>query len=129
MKTRVLVIDDEQGILLTLREYLELFGYEVVTADNPTICSSLREDRNCTQKAPCADIVLVDMHMPIADGMAYLESRIRYGCPNLVRRMALISGNLSPQDEIRLHQTGAACFHKPVPLAEIREWIERVLAE
>jgi len=128
-KQRILVIDDEESIRFTLQNYLGQFGYEVITADNPQVCSSLRDNRSCTRTGPCVDVVLVDLHMPVTDGLAYLESRIRYGCPNLARRMALISGNLSQEVKERVRETGAACFQKPVPLTEIYAWIVQVTTE
>lgn len=74
-------------------------------------------------------MVLVDLLMPVTDGLAYLESRIRYGCSNLVRRMALISGNLAQKEKERVRETGASCFQKPMPLAEIYAWIVQATTE
>ncbi len=62
----VLVVDDSSTIRRILRRDLEAAGYRVVEADNGEVglaaCRALRPD-----------LVLLDVDMPVLDGMATLE--------------------------------------------------------
>ncbi len=63
---KVLVIDDEPDILLTVRLSLELEGYEVIeAATGEEGLVLIREER--------PDVVLLDLRLPGLDGFAVLE--------------------------------------------------------
>ncbi len=62
---RILIIDDEQAILDSFQEYLEDYGYEIVTADNGRL--GLEEVH---RKLP--DLILVDLRMPEVGGLEVL---------------------------------------------------------
>ncbi len=59
---RILVIDDEPTVLLFLKLVLEARGYEVVEATNG-------EDGMQLFNESCFDLVIIDMIMPIKDGL------------------------------------------------------------
>jgi urea transport system substrate-binding protein len=60
----VLVVDDDEGILFTIAQALELDGYQVKTAMNGAQALSAVE-----RSRP--DLVLLDMRMPVMDGWAF----------------------------------------------------------
>lgn len=66
MTRKVLVVDDEPDILLTVRLALELEGYDVVEAATGEEGLTLLRDE-------CPDIVLLDLRLPGLDGFAVLE--------------------------------------------------------
>ena len=68
-KTRVLVVDDEPGILKVLGIELKLSGYETITTTNGAEAIDLVR----TQKP---DVVLLDVVMPGVTGLEVLE-RVR----------------------------------------------------
>lgn len=63
---RVLVVDDEKGILEALQTHLELDGYSVDT------CGSAKEALDMFQKQPY-HIIMTDINMPVMDGLVLLE--------------------------------------------------------
>lgn len=63
---RIMIVDDEKGILETLKTHLELDGYHVDTAN------SAKEALDIFQKQPY-HIVLTDINMPVMDGLVLLE--------------------------------------------------------
>lgn len=63
---RILVVDDERGILDALQTHLELDGYTV------DISNSAKEGLDLFQKQPY-HIVLTDINMPVMDGLVFLE--------------------------------------------------------
>jgi len=70
----VLVIDDDEAVRASLEMLLEAYGYEVVLA---------RDGRQglAAFRANSPDIVLVDLMMPVMDGMETIE-RIRREWPD-----------------------------------------------
>lgn len=66
MSNRILVIDDEKNIRLTLKQALEAEGYEVVSAVNGE--EGLEELRGGE-----FDVILVDMKMPGMSGLEFIE--------------------------------------------------------
>ncbi|MCH2226107.1 MAG: response regulator [Crocinitomicaceae bacterium] len=65
-KKKVLVVDDEQGIIAVWEEALDTFGHEVFTANNG--------DRAIDQlKKVRFDLVLTDINMPGSDGFVILD--------------------------------------------------------
>jgi two-component system, chemotaxis family, chemotaxis protein CheY len=61
---RVLVVDDDLSIRLTVSEFLEDEGYQVTTASNGRDALAIIEQERPT-------LVLLDMRMPIMDGWGF----------------------------------------------------------
>lgn len=76
MWQRILIADDEVGIVNLLRDYFEINGYEVLTA--------LNGQETLKQVEKCPDLILLDINMPDVDGLAVC-SQIRnfISCPIL----------------------------------------------
>jgi DNA-binding NtrC family response regulator len=74
--TKILIIDDEQSIRITLREILEYENYKVEEAKNG------QEGLNLLFKNKY-DVVLCDVKMPQIDGIEVLEKAMEHGveCP------------------------------------------------
>ncbi|HBF9827015.1 TPA: response regulator, partial [Clostridioides difficile] len=76
MNNKILVVDDEEGIITLLKDYFEMNGYEVYTAQ------SGKDALKKISKNP--DIILLDINMPEIDGIEVCN-RIRdyVSCPIL----------------------------------------------
>lgn len=71
MDYNVLIVDDEEGIRRTLRNYLVLSGYECITAaDGPEALQLIRDRK--------VHVVLLDIKMPGMDGLAVLDEIRKY---------------------------------------------------
>ena len=64
----ILIVDDDIELLKMLKSFLEMKGYEVITAENGVIALKKIERR--------PDLILLDINMPMMDGMAVCK-RIR----------------------------------------------------
>lgn len=64
---RVMVADDEKDFLYTMGYWLKSKGYSVVTANNGL------EAVETLKKEP-VDIIFLDMHMPVMDGVEALKN-------------------------------------------------------
>jgi len=124
---RIIIVDDEPCIRDSIVMYLENFGFEVVTAEDPTVCEALAQNHMCVQEQACGDIILVDQHMPNMTGIEFIERRVKRGCKGVLTQTALMSGYLSECEREKLDSLGCHYFEKPVALKTIKAWIEKVL--
>lgn len=70
MSKRILLVEDDEDIRLALNDRLESMGFQVVTEDNGQSALS-----RIALEAPQSLIhgVLLDLHLPIVDGMTVLR--------------------------------------------------------
>ena len=66
-RKRLLVVDDDADMRLTLKLALELAGYAVEVAANG------REAVACQRESPC-DVLITDIFMPDADGFEAIDA-------------------------------------------------------
>ncbi|MCK6549056.1 sigma-54 dependent transcriptional regulator [Myxococcota bacterium] len=105
VRAKILVVDDEPFILVSLSRALELEGYEVVKA------STVAEARAALDKAR-PDLALFDVKLPDGDGIALLEKLVKGGaCPPII----MMSGHGHIDDAVRAVRLGALDFlEKPI---------------
>jgi CheY-like chemotaxis protein len=63
----ILVVDDDETILVTVADFLEMEGYPVATASNG------REALQVVERSAPA-LVLLDMRMPVLDGWGFAQA-------------------------------------------------------
>ena len=69
---KIMVVDDDPDILITLRSFLEVQGYEVLTVDSGKDCIE-------ELKRGFKGIVLMDLMMPFMDGLETLNEIVQKG--------------------------------------------------
>lgn len=108
MKEKILLVDDEPGIVAIMKSYFEMEGYMVFTA---------HDGKQALQKSACQpDIILLDINMPELDGLAVCQ-RIRehISCPIL-----FLTARIETSDKIKGFQAGADDYIvKPFDLDEL----------
>lgn len=118
MSTKILVVDDEEKIRLTLRGVLSDEGYEVAEAeDGRAALAALQADR--------PDLVILDVWLPEIDGISLLEEvkRIDESLPVII-----ICGHANIEAAVRATRLGAADFiEKPFSLDALLASIGRAL--
>ena len=70
-EVRILVVDDEPGIRATVSAMLEIEGYDVAEASNGA-------DALAAVEAGPPDVILLDMRMPVLDGLQATEEIMAY---------------------------------------------------
>ena len=63
---RLLIVDDEPHVRMTLKQMLEDAGYDVATAESGPVALDHLGDNDC-------DLVLLDVRMPGLDGFEVLD--------------------------------------------------------
>jgi CheY-like chemotaxis protein len=116
----ILIADDDAGIRLMLRTALETDGYAISEAANG------RDALIALRRQPF-DLALLDLNMPVLDGMAVLEG---LRTTPTKTRVIVLTAYGSIQSAVKATRLGAVDFlEKPITPVEIRQAIKSVWEE
>jgi DNA-binding response OmpR family regulator len=117
-KKTVLIVDDEPNVRLVFRTALETTGYTLVVAeDGETALSWLKQSP--------ADLVLLDLQMPVVDGMEVLK-RLRDRGQNIP--VVIVTAHGSIPNAVAAMRLGAIDFiSKPLTPDALRKVVAEVL--
>lgn len=113
MNEKILIVDDEKGIVIMLKNYFESHGYQAYTAFN---------GKEALEKISCQpDIVLLDINMPEMDGLTVCEHiRKHILCPIL-----FLTARIETSDKIKGFNVGADDYIvKPFDIDELGARVE-----
>jgi len=118
MNKKILIIDDEKNIRLTLSQCLEVSNYDVETA--------VSGEHGITKyNEGTYDVILLDMKMPGIDGMEVLR-RIKEQDP--LQNVIMITAHGTIETAVEAMKLGAIDYiRKPFTPDEIRSIVNRVL--
>lgn len=105
---KVMLVDDEKGIVAMMKNYFELSGYQVITAYS---------GQEALKKMSCLpDIILLDINMPDMDGLSVCQHiREHITCPIL-----FLTARIETTDKIKGFSVGADDYIvKPFDLDEL----------
>jgi len=115
---KILIIDDEKNICITLSQILSDEGYEVRYANLAREGLALAEEGE-------ADIILLDVKLPDMNGLDLL-SRLRKGQSSIP--VIMISGNSGISDAVKAIKLGAFDFlEKPLSLPKVKITVAKAL--
>jgi len=110
-KGKVLVVDDEPNVRITLKQALDPLGYEIVLARDANEAEELAAD-------PGVELVLLDLKMPGIDGLQVLEYLERER-PGL--KVIIITAHGTVDSAVSSMKHGALdVIQKPFSLEQIR---------
>ncbi len=111
MLAKILIIDDDNLVCLSLKKVLQSFNYEV------EVCQNASESFEYIEKSQ-PDIILLDIYLSVADGLDILkETRARY--PNLP--VIMITGYSDVNLAVKAMKIGAYDFLlKPIDLDQLQ---------
>lgn len=120
----VLVIDDDPIDLFLSEKFIRLSGtnWKVETASNGLEGLKLI-NHNFLEGIGLPELILVDLYMPIMDGLSFLEGFDRTALPgkNFVKIVVLTISH-DHQKNHELIRKGAHCvIHKPLDMTELRK--------
>jgi DNA-binding NtrC family response regulator len=117
---RILVVDDDRGMVATLRDILELHGWETVPAYDGAEAVAVALEQEI-------DVVLMDVKMPRVDGVAALQA-IRRKRPRT--RVILMTAYAAQALLEQAEQEGVVrILRKPVDLPELFSLLEAAAQE
>ncbi len=117
---RLLIVDDEPGIVEVLKTVMGESGYMVTTASN----GNEAMERIGTENF---DVIISDLCMPDMDGEA-LYKRVRERDPELAGKVIFVTGDtVSTRSRAFLEWTGNRWFSKPFNIVEIERVVSNFL--
>ena len=117
---RILIVDDESHIRMTLKQVLEDAGYGVATAESGLVALDHLDNNDC-------DLVLLDVRMPGLDGFEVLD-RLNEQRPDL--SVVIVTAHGTVDQATEAIREGAENFiHKPFSPEQIRSVVAQALAE
>jgi len=115
---KVLVVDDEESVVVTIKAILELDGYHVLTATSATLARQLVRQHDL-------DLVLTDLRLEDGDGLDVLRA-VRERSADTVTIM--LTGYASLESAIQAIRAGAYDYLvKPSEVEELRSTVARGL--
>jgi len=115
--SKILVIDDDEGLRLTLETAMQYFGYEVATVENGP--AGIRHAREWLP-----DVIFCDVNMPDMDGRAVLQA-MRADPVLANRQIVLMTGNQEQNPQREGMNLGADDYlAKPFEMAQLRTCVE-----
>jgi DNA-binding response OmpR family regulator len=113
--SRILIVDDDEGVTQTFARMLRLEGYQVHTALNAE--QGLGEADRTHPHA-----IILDLRMPLIDGLGFLR-RLRGRDDHRTTPVAIVTGDYFLDDSIssELRELGAQLRFKPL-------WLEDLVA-
>ena len=115
-RARVLLVDDDLWVLLSLRRVLERRGYEVVACSAPLDALALVETGHGF------DVLITDLSMPLLRGSELL-ARVVVADPGLALRAVVITGDLLEHAVDELRGATVRLFSKPPDYTRLLEAI------
>lgn len=108
MSRKIMIADDEPGVVAVIQSYFEAAGYQVITAYNG---SDAMKKLTLTP-----DLVLLDINMPDIDGLTVCQNIREYiTCPIL-----FLTARIETEDKIKGFSAGADDYIvKPFDLDEL----------
>ncbi len=122
MKKRILITDDEPNIRLVLRTALESVGHEVIEAANG-------REALASIEAHVPDLLVLDLSMPVMDGMAVLHA-LSERATQAKPRVIVLTAYGSVPAAVKAIRLGARDFvEKPVTPDDLRLSVAAILEE
>src|SRR2546426_2092084 len=113
---KVLVVDDEENVVVTIKAILQLDGYDVATTTSAAEARKMVRDQEF-------DLVLTDLRLEDGDGLEVLRA-VREHFPETVKIM--LTGYASLESAIQALRAGAYDYLvKPSEVEELRSTVAR----
>ena len=122
-KPRAIIYDDNADVANVLKDHFTLRGYDVLTYHEPARCPVYVSRAACSETA-CADIVIVDFHLPAMNGLELLRAQSLRGCRVPAGNRALMVGALPDATLHGLKELGCRYVQKPFAWSEIAVWLD-----
>jgi two-component system OmpR family response regulator len=111
--SKILIVDDDEGVTQTFARMLRLEGYQVRTAMSA-------EKGLLEAETSHPDAIILDLRMPLVDGLGFLR-RLRAHDDQRGVPVAIVTGDYFLEDSVsnELQQLGAELRFKPLWLEDL----------
>ncbi|MBN1961233.1 MAG: sigma-54-dependent Fis family transcriptional regulator [Deltaproteobacteria bacterium] len=118
MKPRVLIVDDDPGVLYTIKEILESLNIDISAAEDGIAALKSYDENTC-------ELVITDLRMPRMDGIELLKQLLTKSPPP---KVIVITAHGSERQAVEAIKAGAYdYFRKPFENDELLAVVQRAL--
>ena len=112
-RSKILIVDDDEGVTQTFARMLRLEGYQVCTAMSAEKGLVEAEEHH-------PDAIILDLRMPLIDGLGFLR-RLRARADQRSTPVAIVTGDYFLDDSVsnELQELGAELQFKPLWLEDL----------
>jgi CheY-like chemotaxis protein len=114
----VLIVEDDHDVREALTQVLEFEGYGVVGAANGM------EGMECMRVGPSPHIILLDLMMPVMDGVQFREQQMLD--PELAKIPVVVISADRKAEQKAVALGVAACLKKPLEVDNLLELVARL---
>ena len=120
MKKKILIVDDEPGIVRLLAMRLKAKGYEIFKAYNGLECLMITKEEK-------PDLILLDIKMPKMNGIAAFEVLIEQDETKEIP-VLFMTANPTPEIKEQVLKLGAkGCISKPFVSIDFEQTIDMII--
>jgi len=121
-KPKIMIVDDNLDILLSLRELFEIGGYEVVIVDNGWKCLQKLE-------RGFKGIIILDLMMPIMNGVETIKNMIIEGFIEDNVIVVLTVKKIQGKEFDEIYPYIYEYITKPFDINELLDTVDRIVRE
>ena len=118
MKKRIIIVDDRQTVLDTLKDVLEYFECEVISVLDPNDTSFVKE---YTQSSK-VDMIITDFDMSNIDGLAVIKEALKYEIPTTLHTGG--PGNSNADNYYRAIEKARYLLMKPFDMSKLYKTLD-----
>ncbi len=120
MKKKILIVDDEPGIVRLLAIRLKAKGYEIVEAYDGLQCLIVAKEE-------VPDLILLDFKMPLMNGIAVFEEIIKQEATKEIPVLFMTAYPTIEIEDLVLKMGAKGCISKPFISEDFEQTVEMVI--
>lgn len=120
MKKKILIVDDEPGIVSLLSIRLKAKGYEIVKAYDGLQCVKIAKEE-------VPDLILLDIKMPLMDGIAVFEEIIKLEATKEIPVLFMTAYPTTEIKDLVLKMGAKGCMSKPFISEDFERTVDVVI--
>ena len=120
MKKKILIVDDEPGIVRLLSMRLKAKGYEILEAINGLECVKV-----ALKEVP--DLILLDIKMPKMDGISAFEEIIKLKATKAIPILFMTAYPTTEIKDLVLKMGAKGCISKPFISENFEQTIDMII--
>ena len=124
-KLKIMIVEDEKSVRESHTWFFEDLGNEVIFGEVPFSCD-VWKGYSCTRNAPCADVLIIDHHLPGMKGLEFLADLKTKGCKRPFSNVLLISGDTTSIDMDKAKEIGVTVVQKPIEIEFLEAWLKNI---
>ena len=119
---KIMIVDDDPDILLSLQELFEREGFQVTTADN---------GRNCLVELEKGfqGIIILDLMMPVMDGIETIKKMTVDGFTDVTSIIVLTAKRIQGEEFNEIYPYIADYITKPFDISTLLHTVKKIAAK